>query len=74
MKKDEMKTSKEVPCHHCRAAVSQRSAGRPTILRIRKLIGAACAARAGSGQMTLNDWLDVEQEVNRRLANQSRGA
>ena len=31
------------------------------------LINAACAARAGAAQMTLNDWIEVEQEVNRRL-------
>jgi hypothetical protein len=45
----------------------QRSAGPPPIRQIRLLVNAACAARAGSGQMTLNDWRDVEQEVKRRL-------
>jgi hypothetical protein len=35
--------------------------------RIRLLINAACAARAGIAQMTLDDWRDVEQEVKRRL-------
>ena len=43
------------------------AAGPPPIRRIRLLIDAACAARASSGQMTLNDWRDVEQEVKRRL-------
>ena len=35
--------------------------------RIRSLINAACAARAGTAQMTLNDWCDVELAVKERL-------
>jgi len=62
-----MKTRKKSPCRHCSPAALQRSAGPPPIQRIRLLIDAACAARASSGQMTLNDWREVEQEVERRL-------
>jgi hypothetical protein len=47
--------------------MSPRSAGPPPIQRIRLLIDAVCAARAGSAQMTLNDWRDLEQEVKRSL-------
>ena len=49
---DEMKTRKKSPCRHCSPAALQRSAGPPPIQRIRLLIDAACAARAGSAQMT----------------------
>lgn len=42
---------KNNPCHRCSPAALQRSAGPPRIRRIRLLIDAACAARAGSGQM-----------------------
>jgi hypothetical protein len=65
-----MKTRKKNPCRHCSPAALQRSAGPTPIQRIRLLINAACAARAGAGQMTLNDWRDVEQELERRLANE----
>ena len=34
---------------------------------IRLLVDAACAARLGAAQMTLDDWRDVEQEVKGRL-------
>ncbi len=34
---------------------------------IRLLVQAACAARLGAAQMTLNDWRGVEQEVKGRL-------
>ena len=34
---------------------------------IRLLVQAACAARLGAAQMTLDDWRDVEQEVKGRL-------
>jgi hypothetical protein len=58
------------PCRHYGPAALQRSAGATPIQRIRLLIDAACAARAGAGQMTLNDWRDAEQEIERRLANE----
>ena len=67
---DEMKTRKKNPCYHCSPAALQRSAGTTPIQRIRLLINAACAARAGAGQMTLSDWRDVEQEIEQRLANE----
>ena len=38
---------------------------------IRLLVQAACAARLGAAQMTLNDWRDVEQEVKQRLISRS---
>ena len=62
-----MNPRKKSPCRHGSPAAPQRSAGPPPTRRIRQLIDAACAARASSGQMTLNDWRDVEQEVKRRL-------
>ena len=65
-----MNTRKNSPCRHCSPAGRQRTAGPPPIQRIRLLIDAACAARAGSGQMTLNDWREVEHEVKRRLNNE----
>lgn len=63
-----MKTRKKNPCHDGSPAALQRSAGPAPIQRIRLLINAACAARAGARQMTLNDWRDVEQEIERKLA------
>jgi hypothetical protein len=67
MYEDEMKTRKNSPCRRWSPADLQPSAGPPLIQRIRLLVNAACAARASSGQMTLNDWRDVEQEVKRRF-------
>jgi len=61
---------KEKPCRRCSPAAMQRSAGPPPIQQIRLLVNAACAARASAGQMTLNDWRDVEQEVKRRINNE----
>lgn len=34
------------------------------------MINAASAARAGTAQMTLNDWRELELEVNERLQNE----
>lgn len=65
-----MKTRKKNPSHDGSPAALQRSAGPTPIQRIRQLINAACAARAAAGQMTLNDWLDVEREIERKLANE----
>ena len=62
-----MKTSKKSPCHQRGPSATQRPAESPPIWRIRLLINAAYAARAGSAQMTLNDWREVEQEIKRRL-------
>jgi len=67
MNEDEMKTRKKNPCRQLSPAALRRSAGPPPIRQIRLLVNAACAARASSGQMTLNDWREVEQEVERRL-------
>jgi hypothetical protein len=38
--------------------------------RIRLLINAASVARAGTAQMTLNDWRELELEVKERLQNE----
>ena len=38
---------------------------------IRLLVDAACAARLGAAQMSLDDWRDVEQEVKQRLLSKS---
>lgn len=38
---------------------------------IRLLVDAACAARLGAAQMSLDDWRDVEQEVKQRLISKS---
>jgi hypothetical protein len=62
-----MKTRKKNLFRRCCPVALRRSAGPSPIQRIRLLIDAARAARAGSGQMTLSDWRDVEQEVKRRL-------
>jgi hypothetical protein len=35
--------------------------------KIRRLVHEALAARGGIGHMTLDDWRDMEQELNRRL-------
>ena len=65
-----MNTRKNNPSRHGSPAAKQRSAGPPSIRQIRLLVHAACAARANSGQMTLNDWREVEQEVERRINNE----
>ncbi len=39
--------------------------------RIRLLLYAAYATRGGSERMTLNDWRDVEEEMKRRLENET---
>ena len=44
-----------------------RSRGVRSEKRIRSLIEAACSARASTSQMTLQDWIEVEHEVKRRL-------
>ena len=62
-----MKTRKKSPCRQLNPTAFQRSAGPSPIQRTRLLIDAACAARASSGQMTLNDWRDVEQGLKRRI-------
>jgi len=62
-----MKTIKISTYQHCNHAILRPSAGPQFTQPIRLLVDAACAARAGAGQMTLNDWRDVEREVKRRL-------
>lgn len=62
-----MKTTRK---HQCRAGKHTTSVQSRTAKgedQIRLLINAACAARASAAQMTLNDWIEVEQEVERRL-------
>jgi hypothetical protein len=37
--------------------------------KFRRLVHEALAARGGIGHMTLDDWRDLERELNRRLQN-----
>ncbi len=47
---------------------AQQSAAQSILAdEIRLLVHAACAARLGAAQMSLDDWRDVEQEVKQRL-------
>lgn len=64
-----MKTKREDPCRVCSHATIQPPARSKVNRRICLLVSAACAARAGAAQMTLNDWREVEIEVKRRLQN-----
>ena len=57
-------------CHHCDHAAKARCSGPQSEDRVRLLINAASAARAGTAQMTLNDWREVEVEVKERLPNE----
>jgi len=67
-----MKTINKPRCrgHRCGAAAKARSFRLQFEDRIRLLINAASAARAGTAQMTLNDWRELELEVNERLQNE----
>ncbi len=55
------------PCPHLHLAISQPNAESQLAGRIRRLVKAACAARAGAAHMSLNDWREVEQELQRKL-------
>ena len=57
-------------CHHCDHAAKAQSSEPQSEEGVRLLINAASAARAGTAQMTLNDWREVEPEVNERLQNE----
>ena len=57
-------------CHHCDHAAKARCSGLQSADRVRLLINAASAARAGTAQMTLNDWREVELEVTESLQNE----
>jgi hypothetical protein len=61
---------KNSPCRYGNAAASQADAEPQLAHQIHLLIDAACAARAGAAQMTLDDWRQVELEVKRRLQNE----
>jgi hypothetical protein len=65
-----MKTIKNNESHHAEHTASVRSCGTLFEDRIRSLIKAACAARAGTALMTLNDWRELELEVKERLQNE----
>lgn len=58
---------KDRSCCHGNPSASHPDAESQFTQRIRLLVHAACAARAGAAQMTLSDWRDVEQEVKQRL-------
>jgi hypothetical protein len=65
-----MKTIKTINNHQCQCHRCDHAAtctGPESNDRVRLVINAVCAARAGSGRMTLNDWREAEQEVKRRL-------
>jgi hypothetical protein len=57
-------------CHHCDHAAKAQCSGPQSEDRVRLLINAARAARAGTAQMTLNDWREVELEVKESLQNE----
>jgi hypothetical protein len=57
-------------CHHCDHAARGQCSGRQRAEQVRLLINTASAARGGPGPMTLNDWRELEQEVNERLQNE----
>jgi hypothetical protein len=67
-----MKTINKPRCqgHRCDPAAKARCFRPQFEDRIRLLINAASAARAGTAQMTLNDWRELELEVNERLQNE----
>lgn len=67
-----MKTRRTNHCkdHHSDHAAKARYSWPQSEDRVRLLINAASAARAGTAQMTLNDWREVELEVNERLQNE----
>ena len=65
-----MKTIKKNRCLHGDHTASVRLCGAQLDNQIRSLINAACAARAGAAQMTLNDWCEVELAVKERLQNE----
>jgi hypothetical protein len=65
-----MKRIEKNQCHHGDLAATAHYSGPPFEDRIRSLIKAACAARAGTARMTLNDWCQVELEVKERLQNE----
>jgi hypothetical protein len=57
-------------CHHGDQAARDLCSRLKAEDRVRRLINAACAAHAGSAQMTLNDWQEVELEVKERIENE----
>lgn len=67
-----MKTRTTNHCqdHHSDHAVKARCSRPKFEDRVRLLINAASAARAGTAQMTLNDWRELELEVKERLQNE----
>ncbi len=54
-------------CGEGNAATLQAAAECLLTDQLRLLISAACVARLGAAQMSLDDWRDVEQEVKQRL-------
>lgn len=66
---ESMKTRRMNHCHHCDHAAKARCSSPQSGDRVHLLINAACAARAGTAQMTLNDWREVELAVKERLQN-----
>jgi hypothetical protein len=67
-----MKTIKnpQCQCYRCDPVTKARCSGPQPGDRVRLLINAVSAARAGTAQMTLNDWRELELEVKERLQNE----
>ncbi len=60
-----MKTTTKLKCRN-HAPTAQSPRAQPSH-RILSLVNAACAARAGAAQMTLEDWRTLERELQRKL-------
>ncbi len=59
---------------HAESAATLRTAAVPAVPEaIRLLVNAACAARGGTRQMTLDDWRDVERELQRKFDREQPG-
>lgn len=67
LKPDEMKTIKGSISRTDNRMAGARSRGARFEGRIRILVKTACAARGGAARMTLSDWMEVEQEVERTI-------
>jgi hypothetical protein len=62
-----MKTTTKNQCCAGNSPTGARSRGAQCENCIRSHIKAACAARAEAARMTLEDWREVESEVQQRL-------
>jgi hypothetical protein len=65
-----MKRIKQTQCRYGHPAARTRCSGPQIEDRLGSLIKAACDARAGAAQMTLNEWCELELELKERLQNE----